>query len=264
MSDMSPDAVQVRITPDGICFIDEEYFTPPPGVSLNEAVLAHLQLEAAALEMPIRAVIQDEQAQYTTVIQVNTDGTSDPLDSKAQVPATPSLPRTPASPTHLPVPQPQSVDPVPPDRPYEPLPEPYRGRLVAICTTANQNLFTEAARDADQLLTELSAQFGPSHLYTLAAGLVRGDIAWLDQDFRYGLGSWVFMARAWHLHLGPRHSTTVRAVGNALGCWRRLQPAEAKESASYVVTFLRDVSFPDGEAAVRTINRRAQRIALAN
>ncbi len=266
MSDIPPDAVQVRITPDGICFIDEEYFTPPPGVSLNEAVLAHLQLEAAALEMPIRAVIQDEQAQYTTVIQVNTDGTSTPLDSEAQAPVAARWPQAAASPTHLPQPQPQpqTLEPVPPDRPYEPLPEPYRGRLVAVCVTANQNRFAEAARDADQLLVELSAQFGPSHLYTLAVGLVRGDIAWLDQDFSYGLQSWVFMARAWHLHLGPQHSTTLRAVGNALGCWRRLQPTEAKESAPYVVTFLQDVSFPDRERAVRIINRRTRGIALAN
>ncbi|MCT9075294.1 hypothetical protein [Streptomyces fulvoviolaceus] len=214
--------------------------------------------------MPIRAVIRDEQAQYTTTIQVNTDGTSNPLDGEAQAPATPQLAQAAASLTPLSMPHPQPLDPVPPDRPYEPLPEPYRGRLVAVCATANQNLFTEAARDADQLLTELSAEFGPSHLYTLAAGLVRGDIAWLDQDFLYGLQSWVFMARAWHLHLGPQHSTTLRAVGNALGCWRRLQPVEAKESAPYIVTFLRDVSFPDSERAVRTINWRTRTIALAN
>ncbi|MGW0569905.1 hypothetical protein [Streptomyces tauricus] len=263
MSDTSTDAVQVRITPDGVCFIDDEYFTPPPSVSLNKAVLAHLQLEAAALEMPIRAVIQDEQAQYTTVIQINTDGTSNPLDSEARAPGAPGLPQTPAAATHPPMPL-KTVDPVPPNRPYEPLPEPYRSRLTAICATANRNLFTEAARDADQLLTELSAQFGPSHLYTLAAGLVRGDIAWLDHDFRYGLQSWVFMARTWHAHLGPRHSTTVRAVGNALGCWRRLQHEEAVELTPYVVAFLQQVSFPDAEATVRTVSHRVQKSILAN
>ncbi|MDX3366443.1 hypothetical protein PV387_10430 [Streptomyces sp. ME02-6987-2C] len=263
MNDISPDAILIRITPDGICFIGDEYFTPPPGVTLNEAVLAHLQLEAAALEMPIRAVIQDEQAHYTTSIQINTDGTSHPSDDEAQVPAAPSLSQTTAAPTPLPTSQPHTANPVPANRPYEPLPEPYRGRLAAICATANQNLFAEASRDGDQLLAELSAQFGPSHPYTLAAGLVRGDIAWLNQDFRFAMQSWVFMARAWHLHLGPQHSTTVRAAGNALGCWRRLQPAEAKELAPYVITFLRDISFPDRDAAVRTINRRVQRIALS-
>ncbi|MFF5304803.1 hypothetical protein ACFY5F_36145 [Streptomyces sp. NPDC013161] len=264
MNDISPDAVQVRITPEAIVFIDEEFFTPPPGVSLNEAVLAHLQLEAAAMEMPIRAVIQDEQARYTTTIQVNADGTSNLLEGEAHVSAAPRPPRAAASRTNVSIPQPQTLDPVPPDRPYEPLPEPYRGQLIAVCVTANQNLFTEAARNADRLLAELSAQFGPSHLYTLAVGHVRGDIAWLEHDYGYGLQSWVFIARAWHLHLGPRHGTTVRAVGNVLGCWRRLQPAEAKELASYVVRFLRDVSFPDSERVVRTINRRMQGITVAN
>ncbi|MDX2514625.1 hypothetical protein PV355_05620 [Streptomyces stelliscabiei] len=264
MSDISPETVQIRITPDGTCFVDEEFFTPPPGVTLNEAVLAHLQLEAAALEMPIRAVIQDEQAQYTTTIQVNTDGTSNPLDGEAQVPAAPPVSQAAASPTRLPMPQPQTLDPVPPDRPYEPLPEPYRGRLAAVCATANQNLFTEAARAADQLLAELSAQFGPSHLYTLAAGLVRGDIAWLAKDFRYGLQIWIFMARSWHLHVGPQHGSTVRAVGNALSCWCLLQPEDAKASVPHVVKLLQDIAIPNGDSAVQTINQRAQRIVLAN
>ncbi|MGW7521828.1 hypothetical protein ACWGJ2_40310, partial [Streptomyces sp. NPDC054796] len=264
MSDESPDVVQVRITPDGICFIDEEYFTPPPAISLSEAVLAHLQLEAAAVETPIRAVIQDEQAQYTTTIQVNTDGTSNSLNHGTLPPAEPRSLQAAASPTRRPMPQSQAPDPVPPARPYDPLPEPYRGQLSAICATANQNRFAEAAREADRLLAELSAQFGPSHLYTLAAGLVRGDIAWLRRDFRYGLQSWTFMARAWHRHLGPRHNTTLRAVGNALGCWYRLRATEAKETASLVVTLLQDVSFPDSERAVRTINGRVREAPLAN
>ena len=261
MNAVPTDAVQVRITPDGICFIDEEYFTPPPGVILNEAVLAHLQLEAAALEMPIRVVIQDEQAQYTTSIQVNTDGTSHPLQDEAQVSRIPNLPQ----PTGMPSPaaSPHTTDPVPADRPYEPLPEPYRGRLASTCATANQNRFAEAAHDADQLLAELSTQYCPSHLYTLAVALVRGDIAWLSQDYRYGLQIWIFMARSWHLHLGPQHNTTVRAVGNALSCWRRLQPEAAKASAPHVVKLLQDITIPNADSAVQAINQRTRRIALA-
>ncbi|MFI6803824.1 hypothetical protein ACIBO6_02205 [Streptomyces luteogriseus] len=262
MNPIPPDAVQVRITPDGICFIDEEFFTPPPGVTLNEAVLAHLQLEAAALEMPIRAVIQDEQAQYTTSIQVNTDGTSHPLADETQTSPNPNLPQ----PTVLPASavSPHTTDPIPAHRPYEPLPEPYRGRLASTCATANQNRFAEAAHEADQLLAELSTQYGASHLYTLAAALVRGDIAWLSRDYLYGLQIWIFMARSWHLHLGPQHSTTVRAVGNALGCWGRLQPEDAKASAPHVVKLLQDITIPNADSALRTINRRTRRIALAN
>ncbi|MGW4170093.1 hypothetical protein ACWEGX_24650 [Streptomyces chartreusis] len=262
MNAIPPDAVQVRITPDGICFIDEEYFTPPPGATLNEAVLAHLQLEAAALEIPIRAVIQDEQAQYTTAIQVNTDGTSRPLGSETQVSQDPNLPQ----PTGMPAPpaSPHTADPIPADRPSEPLPEPYRGRLASICATANQDRFNEAARDADQLLAELSTEYGPSHLYTLAVALVRGDIAWLTQDYRYGLQIWIFMARSWHLHLGPQHSTTIRAVGNTFGCWHRLQPEEAKASAPHLVKLLQDITIPNADSAVQVINRRTRSIPLAN
>ncbi|MGA5441934.1 hypothetical protein ACPCKW_20770 [Streptomyces griseoincarnatus] len=262
MNAIPPDAVHVRITPDGICFIDEEFFTPPPGVTLNEAVLAHLQLEAAALEMPIRAVIQDEQAQYTTSIQVNTDGTSHPLDDETQASHNPNLPQPTA--VLAPAVPPHTTDPVPAHRPYEPLPEPYRGRLASTCAIANQNRFAEAAHEAEQLLAELSDQYGPSHLYTLAVALVRGDIAWLSREYLYGLQIWIFMARSWHLHLGPRHSTTVHAVGNALGCWRRLHPDDAKASAPHVVKLLQDITIPNSDLAVQTINRWTQRIALAN
>ncbi|MEU1258441.1 hypothetical protein ABZ445_34635 [Streptomyces chartreusis] len=258
MSDMSPDAVQIRITPNGICFIDEEYFTPPPGVLVNEAVLAHLQLDAAALGVPIRALVHDEQAHYVTAIQVNADGTSNTLESAGSALALSSPSQASVSLPYPAMPLGHDKDPVPADRPYMALPEPYRERLLAICATANRNLFAEAARDADQLLADLSSQFGPSHLFTLAAGLVRGDIAWLDQDFRSGLHSWVFMARAWHLHLGSEHGTTLRAVNNALGCWRGLQLHEAKEASPFVVDLLQDVSFPNRDAAERIIDRRTR------
>ncbi|WP_405542788.1 hypothetical protein OG478_13835 [Streptomyces phaeochromogenes] len=264
MSTTPPDAVQVQITPDGICFIDEEFVTPPPGTSLNEAVIAYLQLEAAALEMPIRAVIQDEQANYTTSIQVNADGTSHTLDNGAQVPTSPNVPQATAIAPSPSIPAPNTPDAVPPSRPHEPLPEPYRGRLVSICATANKNHFAEAVRAADQLLAELSTHFGPSHLYTLAVGLVRADIAWLTQDFRFGLRAWTFMAQSWHVRLGPQHSVTVLAVGNAIGCWRRLQPADAKASAPHILSLLQDVSIPDSDTAVLAINRQTQRIALVN
>ncbi|WP_445517317.1 hypothetical protein [Streptomyces sp. NEAU-174] len=262
MNPIPPDAVQVRITPDGTCFIDEEFFTTPSGSSLNEAVLAHLQLEAAALETPIRAVIQDEQASYTTSIQVNPDGTSHLLSNEAHLPA--NLPQTTAQTPQPSIPSPTTATPVPPGRPYEPLPEPYRGRLASICATASQDHFAEAVPDADQLLTELSTQYGPSHPYTLAVGLVRGDIAWLTQDFRYGLQSWIFMARSWHLHLGAQHSATILAVGNAVGCWRRLQPDDAKASTHHIVKLLQDVAIPGSDSTVQAINQQTRKIALAN
>lgn len=220
-------------------------------------------MEAAAQELPIQAVIQDEQARYTTSIQIDADGTSHPLGHESQVPDRPNLPPTTALATPA-MPSSNATDPIPGDRPYEPLPEPYRGRLSSTCATANKDRFPEAARDADQLLAELSTLYGPNHLYTLAAGLVRGDIAWLAQDYRYGLQIWIFIARSWHLRLGPQHSTTVRAVGNALGCWGRLKPEDANASAPHVIRLLQDITIPNSDSAVQAIHRRTHSVNLAN
>jgi hypothetical protein len=46
------------------------------------------------------------------------------------------------------------------DRSDAPLPEPYRTRLQAVCTTARQDRLAEAAQEADQLISELSTQYG--------------------------------------------------------------------------------------------------------
>jgi hypothetical protein len=258
------DAVQVRITPDGTCFIDDEYFAPPPGASLNEAVLAHLQLEAAALETSIRAVIHDQQADYTMAIQVNTDGTSQPLNDQAPAAAPPRQAQPMAVTEPVTMRSSESADPVPPDRPYEPLPEPYRSRLEVICATARKDLFADAARDADQLLTELSSQYGPNHLYTLAVGFVRSDIAWLAQDFQYALQLYTYMARAWNQLLGPQHSTTIRAVGNTIACWKRLQPAEALAAGDQIVQLLQQIAIPASGQTIEHINRQLVRISVAN
>lgn len=251
--------VQVRITADGTCFIDDEFFAPPPGASLNEAVLSYLQLEAAAAESPVRAHIRDEQANYTMAIQVNADGTSQPLeDQQGPAPTNPQV-TAPAAPPEA---QPAAPwdEPLPPDRPYEPLPEPYRARLQAVCTTARQDLL-EAAKGVDLLISELTAQYGPTHLYTLAAGTVRGDIAWLMRDDRYALQIWTYIAKAWHRLLGPDHKTTIRAVGNAVGCWRRLPRRDALAEGNSITALLQEVPIPQAELNLKAIRHRLQRIA---
>jgi hypothetical protein len=266
---VTDDTVQVRITRDSTCFIDDEFFAPPPGASLNQAVLAHLRLEAAALGSPVRAVIRDEQADYTMTIQVNSDGTSQPLNQRPPAPTPAPAPGPPPSAAPF-TPQGSTpsatlpwADPVPPDRPYEPLPEPYGGRLEAICTTARQNRLREAAAAADQLISELTAQFGPTHLYTLAAGSVRGDIAWLMRDNRYALQIWTFVAKAWHKLLGPTHKTTIWAVGNAVGCWRQLPHPDALAEGGTITTLLQEVPIPEAESTLRTIDQHLQRYAAA-
>ncbi|MCM2388778.1 hypothetical protein [Streptomyces albipurpureus] len=258
------DVVHVRITVDGACFIDDEYFAAPPGVSINEAVLAHLQLESAALEISVRATIRDEQADYTTDIEVNPDGTSQPVTARAANATTSPGGRT-APTTGSVQPAWSSIeDPIPPGRPYAPLPQPYRTALQAVCATANHNKFTAAAREADRLLADLTAEYGPDHLYTLSVGLVRGDIAWLAKDYRYGWESWNYMARAWNQHLGPEHITTIRAVGNSVGCWHRLMPGEALSTAPQVVALLGRIPVPGSEQALKRIHHRRSLLARAS
>ena len=258
--------VQVRITADGTCFIDDEFFAPPPGTSLNEAVLSRLQLETAALEAPVRAVIHDEQAHYTLAIQVNRDGTSELLSDDstkvqgiAQTDTPVAAPPAPST-THPPLALPWD-EPLAADRPYEPLPEPYRARLEAICATAREERFPEAAASADALISELTTKYGPTHLYTLAAGGVRGDIAWLMRDDRYALQIWIFIARAWHNFFGPTHKTTVRAVSNAVGCWRRLPRTRALAEGDEVISLLQEVPIPRAEPNLRAIRQRLRRLA---
>jgi hypothetical protein len=260
--------VQVRITTDGTCFIDDEFFAPPPGASLNEAVLSHLQLEAAALDAPVRAVIHDEQAHYSLAIQVNSDGTSEllPDDSTktqgaAQVDAQVTSPPGSSS-TQSPVGLPWD-EPLAPDRPYEPLPEPYRARLEGICATARVGRFPEAATSADALISELAAKYGPTHLYTLAAGSVRGDIAWLMRDDRYALQIWIFIARAWHNLLGPTHKTTVRAVSNAVGCWRRLPRSHSLAEGEEITSLLQEIPIPQAESNLNVIRQQLRRLAAS-
>lgn len=246
------DMVQVRITPDGTVFIDDEYFSAPPGTSLNDAVLAHLRLEAAAMEEPVRASIKDEQATYSMAIQVDPDGTSHPLEIQEE----PTSASEDSGPYVLPAPDEPSVDAVQLDRPYDSLPEPYRAQLRTICTIARRGGFEEAARDADLLLAELTPEYGPSHLYTLAVGTVRGDIAYLNRDYQYGLQIWTFMAKAWNQLHGPHHTMTIHAVGNAVGCWRALPDPDAYPLSKNLATLLREIPIPNHEVALRLIDKR--------
>lgn len=233
--------VRVHIAGDGTCSIDDEPFAPPPGTPLNRSVLADLRIRAAAVGSPVRAVIRDDQAAYTTAIRVSANGSSVPIGRALDE-------------TDRALVEPHA--PIPPGRPYDALPEPFRGRLRAICATASQDRVAEAARDADPLINELMTLYGPTHLYTLAASLVRGDIAVLARDYTYGLRIWAFMAKAWHSLLGPTHGTTIRMVGNAVGCWREMPRADALVSRDEVMQLLREVPVPGGDDARRIVSQR--------
>ncbi|MGW6454754.1 hypothetical protein ACWF94_02300 [Streptomyces sp. NPDC055078] len=256
--------VHVRIATDGMTFIDDEYFAPTPGVPTNAAVLAHLQLEAAARQAPIHAAIRDDQAAYTTDIRVAPDGTSQP--------ATAPAPHATAAPEGHTRPTGGSAHgqrlspsvPTPPDRPYALLSDPYRTRLQTVCATANHNKFAAAAREADQLLTELTARHGADHLYTLSAGHVRGDIAWLAKDYRCGWKSWSYLAKVWNQHLGPQHTSTILAVGNSVGCWHRLSPGEARATAPQLLALLHRITIPGSDQALKRIHHRRSQLTQAS
>jgi hypothetical protein len=246
------DHVHILIAPDGTCSVDDEYFTAPPGTSLNDAVLAHLRLEAAAMEVPVRAFIKDEQATYSMAIQVDPDGTSRPLveHGEAAPVSEDQAPYLLAAPDKL------LADPIRLNRPYDALPEPYRTRLQTICIIARQDDLDQATRDADQLLAELRPEYGPSHRYTLTVGTVRGDIAYLSRDYQYGLRIWTFMAKAWNQLHGSQHAMTIHATGNAVGCWRALPDPDAYPLGSNLATLLREVPIPGHEVALRLIDKR--------
>ncbi|WP_370102505.1 hypothetical protein [Streptacidiphilus sp. MAP12-20] len=263
--------MHVRIATDGSCFIDDEFFPVPPGASLNEAVLRHLALEAAALEAPVRALIHDEQADYTVEVEVRPDGASLPIGH----PETASIPSTVSA--NLPgdgqdagqpwIPKRDSQqladpsttwEPVRPDRPYEPLVEPYRTRLVNVLSLARGGDLAMASRSADELIGELSAIYASTHVSMLAALTVRGDLAHLSGDFQYGLQLWSFVARLWGRELGSKHPSTVRAAGNAVGCWRQLGPADAVTTSRALIELLNQVPIPRAEIAHRLIESRTK------
>ncbi|MEO3753580.1 hypothetical protein [Streptomyces sp. B6B3] len=225
--------VLVTITSNGTCFVDDQPVPPPTDAPLNSVVLTTLQRRAASLGSAVQAIIRDDQAGYTTAIQVHANGSSVPLQQTA-------------------VPGPgEDVT----DHPHEHLPEPYRSRLGEICACARRGRLAEAARETDELIALLSAQYGPGHLHTLAAGSVRGQIAWLALDHSSGWRIWRYLAAAWNVHLGAQHDTTIRAVSNAVACWRHLPPPEARAEADSLRLLLLRAPTPGNEQALRDIDQ---------
>ncbi len=225
--------VLVTITSNGTCFLDDQPVTPPTDTPINTVILTALQSRAAALGSPVQAVIRDDQAGYTTTIQVHANGSSVPLQQ-----------------TTAPDPREDVTD-----HPYQHLPEPHRSRLSDICACARRGHLAKAAREADELIALLSAQYGPGHLHTLAAGSVRGQIAWLALDHSSGWRIWRYLAAAWNVHLGAQHDTTIRAVSNAVACWRHLPPPEARTEADSLRLLLLRAPTPGNEQALRDIDK---------
>lgn len=266
MSAMNSHGILVRITPDGRCFIDDEYFAPPPGAPLNQAVLEHLQLESAALETPLTVAINDEQSNYTVNIKVNPDGTSQPIQDTVAIdrPPTPTtvaqrgIDTAPGAPA--PSTSPAALLTL--KRPHEALPEPFQSRLQTACNAVESGDIAGAASAVDQIISELSDVFGPHHLAVVAAGIVRGDIALMTHDHEYGLRIWAFIAETWQGIIGQQADlTTIPMVGNALWCWSQLPQANALAARETITTLLQRVPVPGGDSALQNVYRRLQVLA---
>ncbi|MFC1435349.1 hypothetical protein ACEZDB_32385 [Streptacidiphilus sp. N1-3] len=269
------DAVKIRIIADGTCFIDDEFFPVPPGASLNESVLKHLTLEAAAQEAPITADIRDEQANYHMAIQVNIDGTSRPLEPSPGRPAAasqvPAQRREPVQPPPLETSSTQSslgsstatasfTEPFPPERPYEALAEPHRSRMQAVLDIARKGDLSTASRAIDGLLAELVSTLGMADAGTLAAVTVQGEIAHLVGNYLYSLQLWIFLTRAWSQQLGTVHPATLRSMRNAVGCWRELAPFDALATSEDLVDLLQQIRIAGGETALWLIGQRVRQL----
>lgn len=264
MNNQNSHVVAVRITPDGTCFIDDEYFSPPPGAAINAAVLEHLRLESAALEIPLRADIVDDQSNYFVSILVNPDGSSTPApprtDAPSQVSPTSQLTRAAEHPTAGAKAAPNSAA-IELRRPYEALPEPFRTRLQAACAAIEAGNLAEATNTVDTLIAELSQTFGPHDRAVLAAGIARGDIALITHDHEYGLRIWAFIAETWQRVVGPNDLGTIPIVNNALWCWSQLPEAPALATRDTIITLLQRVPVPGRDASQQNVYRRLQQLA---
>jgi hypothetical protein len=262
VSAMNSHGILVRIAPDGMCFIDDEYFAPPPGAPLNQAVLEHLQLESAALETPLTVAISDEQSKYTVNIQVNPDGTSQPIQDTVAVDRT--LTPTTVAQTGIdtapgaPAPSTSPAALLTLKRPHEALAEPFQSRLQTACNAVESGDIAGAASGVDQIIAELSDAFGSHHLAVVAAGIVRGDIALMAHDHEYGLRIWAFIAETWQGIVGQADLTTIPMVGNALWCWSQLPQAHALAARETITTLLQRVPVPGGDSALQNVYRRLQ------
>lgn len=145
-------------------------------------------------------------------------------------------------------------------QPWEPLPEPYRTRLLRICSTAVADRFDEAAREADALLAELSQKFGPSHIHTLAVGIIRADMAWLSGDLLVTVQNFSLATRAWNSVLGPQHDTTIRSAGNVVAAWHRMNGEDAAAAGPEVVELLDELCIPGSPFMVRLIKQRLRNL----
>lgn len=80
-------------------------------------------------------------------------------------------------------------------------------------------------------------------------------------DDRYALQIWIFIARAWNNLLGPTLKSTVRAVSNPVGCWRRLPRSQALADVEEIASLLQEIPVPQAETNLTAVRQRLRHLA---
>jgi hypothetical protein len=206
----------------------------------------------------LTAHISDHQSNYAVTIVVNPDGSSQAApETQAAFPeAHPAV-----HPRQLPGHSPASSGNRPaPTLASSSLPAPFDAQLRNVQSEVVAGRAAEAAVHADRIIQQLSDAFGSRHPFALAAGIVRGDIALMTHDYRYGLSIWLYLSHAWHDVVGPDQQTITPLVLNAVWCWSQLPERAALEQQRAIVDLLQRVRIPGGDYLIHNVNWRCERI----
>ncbi|MFE0063252.1 hypothetical protein [Streptomyces sp. NPDC059003] len=232
-------AIPVDILDETTAHIHGEAIPLPAGVDLDQAVLSHLQLEAAGLGHAVSACIDDRRYGVKATLTVHPDGTTA---------------------THTPAPAdaPPPADQTP---------------IAGIQALAIRGHLDAAIQGADQHLIQLTNHpgLGPTHWQTLEAAELRAHLAWIKEDYTYAYRSWSWISATWREQLGPcprrqvhdhnqcrRIAITTR---NAAAAWARLPPQDALAAGQEILELLAHNSGSTTTPAARDIQALLKRLA---
>ncbi|MEV5950340.1 hypothetical protein, partial [Streptomyces sp. NPDC051993] len=100
-------------------------------------------------------------------------------------------------------------------------------RLAAVANTYTAGHPDQAAALAQQLDTEVTAEYGDAHLRTAEVREVRGYLAHLTGDHRSAVGWYLHVVRLRAGLQGPQHPDTVGASRRAYSLWRNVPEVDA-------------------------------------
>ncbi|MFI1203479.1 hypothetical protein ACH4VR_29290 [Streptomyces sp. NPDC020883] len=233
----NPDpVVPVLITNDTTAVIHGEPVSVPPGVTVDQAVMSYLQLEAAGVGATITVHIDDRRHAVNASLLVNPDGTTGP-----QEPAPDS--RTPK-----------------PTRELSPL-----ASVRALAVAGDLNA---AITRADTLLRKWSADpsLGPQHPTTLEMAQARAELASITQDYPYAYAAWSWLAATWHEKTGrcprthPHDHEHCRHIAmttsKAATAWMQLPTQVAMQRSHEILELIENLAGSDKTPAGKAVRDR--------